>query len=104
AIAVGGNGRVWIFHSAHLDADKNLDYGNWELLARSFDSSGQNPGPVINLSDSPGSDFMPAAATDSDGKVWVTWVGGRETNFNIFAAAQDGDHFSAPQRLSKSAA
>ena len=36
AIAVAGDGRVWVFYSAHLDADKNLDYGNWELLARSF--------------------------------------------------------------------
>src|SRR5439155_22766209 len=47
---------------------------------------------------------MPAAATDSDGKVCVTWVGGREKNFNVFVASQEGERFSAPRRLTQSAA
>ncbi len=33
AIAVAGDGRVWVFYSAHLNVDENLDYGNWELHA-----------------------------------------------------------------------
>jgi hypothetical protein len=77
AIAVDGSGHVWVFYSAHLDADKNLDHGNWELMARRFDAQGKPGGDAINLSNEAGSDFMPAATTDSAGKAWVTWVGGR---------------------------
>ncbi len=93
AITVAGDGRVWVFYSAHLDPDKNLDYGNWELLARSFAADGSDPSEPVNISKTAGTDFMPAATTDSDGRVWVTWVGGREKNFHVFTAHQDGDGF-----------
>jgi hypothetical protein len=103
AIATDGSGKVWVFYSAHLEADKNLDHGNWELMARSFDAKGQNGGEAINISNAAGSDFMPAATSDSQGKAWVTWVGGREKNFNVFVAGQEQDNkFSAPQRVSQS--
>src|SRR6266545_373185 len=101
AIAVDGNGRVWVFYSAHSGADKNLDYGNWELMARSFDANGKDPREAVNVSQAEGADFMPAATTDSKGKVHVTWVGSRKTNFNIFAAAQEGDGFSKAQRVTQ---
>src|SRR5205823_9630977 len=94
--------RVWVFYSAHLDADENLDGGNWEMMARSFDAKGQNPTDAINISNAPGSDFMPAATTDSNGKARVTWFGGREKNFNVFVAGQQDDKsFSKPQRVSQ---
>ena len=104
AIALDGSGKVWVFYSAHEGADKNLDHGNWELMARSFDAAGANGGNVINVSKSAGPDFMPAAATDSSGKAWVTWIGGRDANFNVFVAGQNGDGFGAPQRVTKAAA
>ncbi len=99
-VAVDGKGKVWVFYSAHLGADKNLDYGNWELMARPFDADGKNGAAPINISNAKGTDFMPSVATDSDGKVWVAWVGGREKNFNVFVASQNGDGFTAPQRIS----
>lgn len=102
AIAVAGDGRVWVFYSAHLNADENLDHGNWELLARSFGSDLKDAAAVINISGTAGTDFMPAAATDSAGKVWVTWVGARKSGFRVFAARQEGKAFSSPQRVSES--
>ncbi|HEV2295518.1 MAG TPA: hypothetical protein VGR35_16835, partial [Tepidisphaeraceae bacterium] len=101
AVATDGSGRVWVFYSAHLDADENLDHGNWELMARSFSADGQDGGEVVNVSRARGTDFMPAATTDSSGKVCVTWVGGRERNFNVFVATQtDSSAFGAAQRVS----
>lgn len=85
AISVDGSGRVWVFYSAHLDADKNLDYGNWELIARSFSASGTEPSEPVNISNAIGTDFMPAAMTDSAGHVWVTWVGAEK---RIFTCSQ----------------
>jgi hypothetical protein len=102
-VAVDGSGRPWIFYSAHVGPDATLDHGNWELMARSFAADGSGGSAVVNISNAPGTDFMPAAATDSDGKVWVTWVGGREGHFNVFVAHQDDDGFSAPQRLTDAA-
>lgn len=100
AISVAGNGRVWVFYSAHLDADKNLDHGNWELLGKSFASDGSDPSEVVNISAEKGTDFMPAAATDAQGRAWVAWVGARQTNFHVYAAYQTEDGFSKPARVS----
>src|SRR5688572_4761815 len=101
AVAIDGAGKIWVFYSAHVDADKNLDYGNWELMARSFDAGGNNGGAVVNVSGAAGSDFMPAATADSTGRACVTWVGGRGAHFNVFFAAQDGERFGVPKRLSE---
>ncbi len=99
-IAVAGDGRVWVIYSAHLDPDKNLDYGNWELLARSFAADGSDPSEPIQVTHADGTDFMPAAATDSKGRVWVTWVGARDDRFHVFTAHQEGSRFSQPTRVS----
>jgi hypothetical protein len=101
AIAVAGDGRVWVIYSAHLDCDKNLDHGNWELLARSFAADGGDPSPVVNISRAAGTDFMPAAASDSQGRVWATWVGARGNRFHVYTAHGEGDGFSPPQRISE---
>lgn len=98
ALALDGSGRLWIFYPAHRDADANYDHGNWELMARTF-SEGKT-GPEINVSNAPGPDFAPAAATDADGKVIVAWMGGHSRNFDIFAATQDGDAFGEPEIIS----
>ena len=105
AVAIDGSGKVWVFYSAHLDADADLDGGNWELLARSYEPGTGKVSEAINISNAPGTDFMPAAATDSAGKVWVTWVGAREEHFNVFTSHQgDGDKFTPAQRLTDSTA
>jgi hypothetical protein len=89
-----------VFYSAHLDADRNLDHGNWELFAKSFASDGSDPSDVLNISAEKGTDFMPAAATDAQGRAWVTWVGGRESHFHVYAAHQTEGGFSKPARVS----
>ncbi|QOV88156.1 TolB family protein [Humisphaera borealis] len=104
AVAVDGNGKVWVFYSAHLGADATLDHGNWELMARSFDADGKSGGAPINLSNGAGTDFMPSAATAADGRVWLAWVAGRGANFNVVTAHQEGEKFSAPARVSDFAA
>jgi len=68
-------------------------------MARSFDASGKASGDPVNISNADGADFMPAATTDAGGHVWVTWIGGREKNFNVFIA-EEHDGFSKPQRVS----
>lgn len=100
AIAVAGDGRVWVLYSAHLNADQNLDYGNWELMARSFGPDGSDPSAPIKVSDAAGTDFMPAAATDSEGRVWTAWVGARGDRFHVYTAHQVDAKFSTPKRVS----
>ena len=107
SIAIDGDGKVWIFYSAHQETNATLDEGNWELLARSFEPSTNKLGEPINLSKAPGSDFQPAATTDSKGRVWVTWIGGRDTNFNVFVSHQLDSgkaDFSAAQRVTDTTA
>ncbi|MCA9192352.1 MAG: exo-alpha-sialidase [Planctomycetales bacterium] len=101
AVAMAGDGRIWVFYSAHQDADENLDHGNWELMARSFASDGSVPSEPINISSTAGTDFMPAATCDSQGQVHVVWIGAREGNFHVFHAQQSGQGFSAPKRVSR---
>ena len=101
AVALDGDGRVWVIYSAHLDADENLDHGNWELLARSFAADGSDASDPIAISTAPGTDFMPAATTDANGQVWVAWVGAREDRFHVFTAHQHGGQFSTPERVSR---
>ncbi len=98
AIALDGSGRVWIFYSSHVGADANLDHGNWELMARCY--AGGKVGKPVNVSNAPGPDFAPAAATDAAGNVVVTWMGGRGASFDIFAATQTGDNFGPPVPIS----
>lgn len=104
AVAIDGDGKVWVFYSAHLHPDADGDYGDWELMARAYDPAAGKFGEAIDLSNAPGSDFFPAAATDSTGRVWVTWVGGRAANFSVFATHQTGHTFAPAARLTKAAA
>ena len=110
AVTIDGSGKLWVFYSAHLDADADLDGGNWELMARSYDPAAGKVGEAINLSNAPGADFMPAAATDAAGRAWVAWVGSRGEHFNVFTSHQPGEAggaggtaFSPAQRVTKSA-
>ncbi|MGC4033209.1 MAG: hypothetical protein QM754_16040 [Tepidisphaeraceae bacterium] len=107
AVSIDGAGKVWVFYSAHQETNARLDSGNWELVARPFNPTNNEVGEAINLSHSPGSDFEPAATTDSTGRVWVTWIGNREKNFNVLVANQvnpGGAEFTAARRVSHAAA
>src|SRR6185503_5653411 len=99
-VTIDGSGKIWVFYPAHRDADEKLDHGNWELMARAFDADGKNAGDAINISNAPGTDFMPSAAADSKGNITVAWVGGRDEKFNVFYATQSAEKFSEPKRLS----
>ena len=87
-----GQGRAWVFWSANSN-------GNFNLWARVAGGA-----PAIQLTRDPGSDVFPVAATDSTGRVWVTWQGWRNGRAAILAASQNGDGFGAPQTMSSSSA
>lgn len=106
AIAVEGSGKVWVIYSTHLNAGADLDGGDWELMARRFDPKTGKVEDAINLSNAAGTDFMPAATTDSAGRVWVTWVGERGEHFSVFSSHQAaaGATFTPGQRITSSPA
>jgi hypothetical protein len=58
----------------------------------------------VRISNDPGSDIDPVAATDSTGAVWVAWQGWRDGKAAIFAATQSGNKFGAPAAVSQSSA
>jgi hypothetical protein len=90
AVAVDRAGRVWVFWSANLDSDGRGE-GNWDLMARRYD--GKAWSEPIRLTNDAGSDIAPAAATDSDGRVWVVWQAFRGDSSDILARRQHDDQF-----------
>jgi hypothetical protein len=87
AIALDGQGRVWVLWSANVD-------GNWDLYARV-----RSDGKWLDtqrVTTAPGSDFDAAAATDAQGRVWLAWqsLGGKGSD--IYGARQDGDSLGKP--------
>ena len=106
SIAIDGSGKVWVFYPAQLNADQNSENGNWELLARSYDPAAGKFGDVQNLSNAPGTDFFNVATTDSNGRVWLAWVGARGNSFNVFTSHQTdakavASSFTPGQRVSQ---
>jgi hypothetical protein len=87
AIAVDGQGGVWVFWSAKKD-------GAWDLFARQL--KGEAWSPELRLTSTPGPDIFPAAATDRAGRVWVAWQAFRSGHSDILAVRQDGDRFGPP--------
>jgi hypothetical protein len=96
AVAVDGQGRAWIFYSAQRS-------GNFDLYARSARADG-SLSAEIRLTTDAGTDLFPAAATDSAGRVWVTWQAFRNNNLEILASVQNGDGFWPETTVSFSAA
>jgi hypothetical protein len=94
SLAVDGSGKVWVFYPAHLNAGAKLEDGDWDLVARSFDPATGKFSDVVNISNAPGNDFLDAAATDSKGRVWVSWIGQRDGNFHVFSAHQTDSNSS----------
>ena len=98
AIAVDGQGRPWVFWAQNV---RPLGVqANFEIFARAI--ANDVPGPKVQISDSPGSDIDPVAATDSNGNVWVAWQGWRDGRAAIFAASLSGNKFNAPVAVSHS--
>ena len=92
AVAVDGDGRVWVIRSKQVGGNFDIyasfrERGRWSVERR--------------VTSHPGPDLSPAAATASDGAVWVTWQGYRGS-FDALVARQVDDRFSAEQRVSTS--
>ncbi len=88
AVAVDGEGRVWVFWSAR-------DGDNWDIFARA--KSGGAWSPPARVSTAKGSDIFPRATTDARGRAWVTWQSLGDSSADIGVASQQGDAFSAPE-------
>jgi hypothetical protein len=95
AVAVDGQGRLWIIWSANRG-------GNFDIYARSWNRGAWSR--EIRLTQDAGTDVNPVATTDSEGRVWVAWQGFRHNNLEVLAAAQEGNAFSSEQQVSISTA
>ncbi len=92
AVAVDGDGRVWVFRSEQVD-------GNFDIYANY--RAGGKWSAAQRLTSDPGPDLAPAAVTATDGAVWVAWQGHRDS-FDVLVARQSEDGFSAERRVSTS--
>lgn len=93
ATAVDGNGRIWVVRSRQVGSNFDI-YASYREGSR---WSGEQ-----RVSTHPGPDISPAAATASDGAVWITWQGHRES-FETLVARQEGNGFSEEMVASNSA-
>lgn len=76
-VVVDRNGDVWVIWSQNLN-------GNWELMARRFDTKLNKTGDIERLTNAQGADINVTAALGKDGDVWLAWQGWRDGNFDIF--------------------
>ncbi|MEQ1859966.1 MAG: DUF3604 domain-containing protein [Chthoniobacteraceae bacterium] len=102
AVALDGGGRVWVVWSEnqHYKPFPNNPAPNFDIFTRSFEPKTKKLGDVEKLTDSPGSDIWPVAATDSTGRVWIAWQGVRDNVFRIFERHQTKDGWSKPREVS----
>jgi hypothetical protein len=98
AIAIDGQGRPWVFWAQNVKAGNGR--ANFEIFGRAIQNG--EPGAQVQISNDPGSDIDPVAATDANGKVWVAWQGWRNGKAVIFAATESADKFGAPEAVSQS--
>lgn len=82
AVAVDGQGRVWVFWAANKKE-------SWDIHARRL--AGEKWSDAMRIGQDAGPDAFPVAATDAEGRVWVTWQGFRNGSADILAARQEGD-------------
>jgi hypothetical protein len=98
AIAIDGQGRPWVFWSQNVRPLGGR--ANFDIFAKAIVND--VPGAPVQISNQPGSDIDPVAATDAHGNVWVAWQGWRNGLAAIFAASQNGLKFGAPAAVSNS--
>src|SRR5262245_12364678 len=96
AVTIDGKGKTWIFWSGNKSWPKE-PLANFEIMARCYE--GGKLSDPIKISDNPGNDVSPVAATDSGGKVWVAWQGARENAFRILERHQKADGSWSGERL-----
>ena len=92
ALAVDGDGRVWVVRSKQVDQ-------NFDLYAR-YRHRGQWA-PEQRLTRDPGPDIRPTAVTAEDGTVWIAWQGYRG-DFEVLVARQQGAGFTSERVASVS--
>jgi hypothetical protein len=97
AVAVDREGTVWIVWSQNKS-------GNWDLYARSYDSSQKRFGGVRRLTTEPGADINVVAARSADSGIWIAWQGWRDGNFDIWLAQLGPEGAARTQRVSSSRA
>jgi len=95
AVAVDGEGRLWVIWSANAR-------GNFDLYAR-YRQDGEWSSEM-RLTQDPGPDLNPAAVTDSTGAVWIVWQGHRRDNLEVLLARQRGAGFAREETVSTSPA
>ena len=88
SMTVDGKGNAWVFWSENTSWPKQ-SLANFEIKARSW-SKGKLSEPM-SLSENPGNDVSPVAATDGNGRVWVAWQGARGNVFRILERHQKAD-------------
>jgi hypothetical protein len=97
SIALDGRGRAWVFWSANKS---RTAIPNYDVYARPLQNG--KPGAILQISNQPGSDIDPVAATDASGRVWVAWQGWRNGRASIFAAIEQGSTFTRPVTVASS--
>jgi len=100
AMAVDGDGRLWIVWAANVE-------DNWDLYALvQQDTTRQDTGwpKPVRVTTQSGSDFNPVLSTDSESRVWVAWQSFGEDDSDVYAARQEGDAFGEPQQIAASSA
>jgi hypothetical protein len=100
AVAVAGDGTVWVFWSQnkHYRPFPDNPHANFDIWARSLKDGKLSD--VVQISTSKESDVWPVATTDSTGRVWVAWQGARGGAFKILARRQQGSGFAPEQPVS----
>jgi hypothetical protein len=87
AMALDGQGRLWVFWSANVD-------DNWDLYGCTrVDGRWSEP---VRVTTAPGSDFHHVAATDSEGHVWLAWQSFGKADSDVCVARQEGLGFGKP--------
>jgi hypothetical protein len=104
AVAVDGQGKVWVFWSANSswpETPATPAVANFDIYAQCFTTSPSlTPlGSALQLTTDPGTDVMPVATTDSNGNVWVAWQAFRGGNLKILASVQSGAQSFTPETV-----
>lgn len=92
AVTLDGEGGAWIVWSERLD-------GNFDILARHYVQD--SLGPVEKVSDSPGNDLCPVAATSASGAVRVAWMAAEGSQFVIRTRTHEKGAWGEPQVVSQ---
>lgn len=96
ALAVDNKGRTLVFWSENTSWPKTA-LANFEIFMATVADG--KVGASTKLTNSPGSDVSPVAATDSKGRVWVAWQGARENVFRVLMRHQDDSGNWTPEAV-----